>query len=938
MISKLTSDQKSFIEMMKESPELEEHGFHLLSEKANGPELFDFLKRERFFSVEKAPTPIKVEEGRYRIPYWTALDYLEKVAEHAGKNNDANLTKSLLEILHSQTENILANRVELSNYHTNRMFVRILALLPSAELKIEDLNLISTWLDDRFGGDTVSFEISRTLLKKFPPSGEQPEYAFHILEMLLKIKWRQDQFLNEEPQSALSEHYLEPFFENNLRTYVQIFPERTIRLLFSKLEELFSKGVNSEISWMVRPAIEEHEQNRKFKKLHNTIIEASRDAVLMWCDLDEVTAKDFLRKAFETSAEIVKRITIHAVDYRWEKLRSLYLHFLENGLFESGHVHETYHLLNQHFSNFTLEEMQGTLDKILSLPKVENLEDADRFLRFRQGKWLSAIYGKGSTVADKIFENIDERERGIIAKNHPDFNSYMSTRWGSGPSEYTTEDIISFAHNGTLIEKLNSFVETGGWDSPSQKSLVDSLTEAVKTSQDLFLTLSETFFTAKLPYQYGYLNGIYYILKTQQEVIDIEHLWIKVISFCEHLLEEKTFWEKQVEDDNFTPTNGWMQGLIPDLLRLGFDDNSFALPQTLLPRAKNILIQVFLNGEGATNLSEIPMDQAINTVKGRALESIIIHALKECRDVKKISESHRDIGRSFFTFIEKQFVTPEPHYELYTLLGAYISNLGFISPEWIQLNVSKIFDPNKEEYFRCALDGLIFAPSTAYVYNLLKSGNVIENFIVKFVGNERATERLIERILIAYCWNIEDLETLKRIFKSDQYNQYQNHLFWYLYNLFGEEDIDASISSQIMKFYAEFLPTAGGDNERNLAMLYAFSGLAKYGNNFDQKFSAILLNVSDKLLVTHNFDIVVESLKRVAESNVNIAAQALEIVMKKNRPYYDYENTLGDLLVKLAKGGEREIALRLAAGLTDLPSGRKIYDSILELPIVQVSV
>lgn len=41
------------------------------------------------------------------------------------------------------------------------------------------------------------------------------------------------------------------------------------------------------------------------------------------------------------------------------------------------------------------------------------------------------------------------------------------------------------------------------------------------------------------------------------------------------------------------------------------------------------------------------MDQAINTTKGRALETYIHQVLKECRALKKIEKPHNDVASEF---------------------------------------------------------------------------------------------------------------------------------------------------------------------------------------------------------------------------------------------------------------------------------------------------
>ena len=94
----LSENQKAFFRRMKESPELERHGFRLLLERKNFEDVFDVLKARGFFAAERNPAPEESEDV-VSVPYWPALDYLRKCAEQSSRDNDIELAEKVMAIV-----------------------------------------------------------------------------------------------------------------------------------------------------------------------------------------------------------------------------------------------------------------------------------------------------------------------------------------------------------------------------------------------------------------------------------------------------------------------------------------------------------------------------------------------------------------------------------------------------------------------------------------------------------------------------------------------------------------------------------------------------------------------------------------------------------------------------------------------------------------------
>jgi hypothetical protein len=76
---------------------------------------------------------------------------------------------------------------------------------------------------------------------------------------------------------------------------------------------------------------------------------------------------------------MIRRIAIYVLNQRWEVLKNLYNNIVAPQLFDSGNIHELYHLLKNHFAEFTDEEKATTLEAIRQLPVPTHHDEPDGF-------------------------------------------------------------------------------------------------------------------------------------------------------------------------------------------------------------------------------------------------------------------------------------------------------------------------------------------------------------------------------------------------------------------------------------------------------------------------------------------------------------------------------------------------------------------------------
>jgi hypothetical protein len=161
----LTSNEQAFIDKMKQDEELARHGFSILLKRPDFSRFFEPLRNAGLFAPERNPAPeLAPEKGSVRIPYWSALDYLVAIAKQAGETNDLSLATHVMEIVRAVSEWRESNGQPRHNYQTARRFTEILGHVPTSAVSQADLDLLATWLNDRFERMLVAMAIDETLL------------------------------------------------------------------------------------------------------------------------------------------------------------------------------------------------------------------------------------------------------------------------------------------------------------------------------------------------------------------------------------------------------------------------------------------------------------------------------------------------------------------------------------------------------------------------------------------------------------------------------------------------------------------------------------------------------------------------------------------------------------------------------------------------------
>jgi len=219
---------------------------------------------------------------------------------------------------------------------------------------------------------------------------------------------------------------------------------------------------------------------------------------------------------------------------------------------------------------------------------------------------------------------------------------------GHGSSPYQAQELVLFAEEGNIVERLNAFQQLDSWRGPTTKALVDSLEEAVALAPKVFLRLLPNFLTANRAFQYAVITGFKHLwvrIGEQQQPVDWSTTWPELIRFFEQLIEPPEFWTEQaIENHDLTPNRDWIPPVIADFIKAGTLDDQEAYSPDLLPRTWGLLGILLhkLEMQKESPQSDATT-QAINWPRGKAIEALFVHALRECRVSDQTRKEHTSV-------------------------------------------------------------------------------------------------------------------------------------------------------------------------------------------------------------------------------------------------------------------------------------------------------
>ena len=444
-MTNLSTNERSFIALMAKSDEHARRGFELLLKRSNFLKYFDALIEAGLFEPAKNPAPVPVQpEGSVRIPYWTALDYLEACAKDAGETDNTNLAETLMAIVRSVSTGSTLDGSR-DNFHTFRKFAEIIGLLPIASVSSKDLELVQGWLNTRFDRFMVAHALDEGALQRCLASDDPThlQKAVQLVDYCTTIRWEPTKLGSdaEEPVTIVEDFWLKELIDHHALSLGRKVGGEAAKLFTERVGEVFGRGDRAKYDYVFRHAVEDAGQNSRGRTAEHCVVSGFRDVLLAWCDGDAMAAKPFVDSLLRSENEMHRRISIFVLDQRWVQLRELYLPIVSPNLFDRGQRRELYALLRDRFEDFSDEEKAATVKAIQNLP-IPKDDDIARRLERVQHRWLGAI--AGTTYKPAVEWLAALRAKYGSQREYPDDLSVIESRWGPGPSQYSLQELVAF--------------------------------------------------------------------------------------------------------------------------------------------------------------------------------------------------------------------------------------------------------------------------------------------------------------------------------------------------------------------------------------------------------------------------------------------------------------------------------------------------------------
>lgn len=932
----LTTKLKLFLQRMSESDELAQTGFQLLLKRPDSTEFFDLLNEAGLFAPDCNPAPIRAGQPEYvHISFWPALPYLETVAKKAGEGDDLTLAAKVMAVVRTVSSFRESDGSARDNYHTYRVFAAILGLVPVGAVTKEDLDLIPQWLNNKYESGMVAHTLDQGVIGKLLASDSLTERykACVIVRHCTAIGWTGGLPGRKKPVPVVKDVWLSKLVKHHAVTLGVRVGKEAADLFLERVRELFGKeGRDKGPSWVWRPAIEDHDQNHS-RYPENIFIEGLRDLLLSWVDQEPSVALPYAYDLMVDDAEVVRRVAIYLINHRWRLFRDSFFQFVEPKLFDQGHLHELCGLLRDHFHDFSDEEKAKTVDAIREIPPPDKGDASTMLLRDAQRKWLLPLVGKGYPPVDAWFQELQSDPSLSKLSDHSDFHVYMESWSGPGPSPFTTAELIAWAKDGSLIENMNNLQPGDTWRGSPIRALVDTLEEAIGIAPDTFLGLLPDFVMAKRPYQYGIINGfkrLWGMSLKDQALKDWDRAWEALVRFFEAIMTDDDFWNEEIDSDQRQePNRDWIPSAIAGFLEAGTKNDSHAYPVDLLPRTWQIVTLLLKKLPPASLAAEDAMSQALNTEKGRAIEALFCHALRQCRVADYASGRHTEVWADIEPIFDHELEQCKgTNFEFSTLAGAYLANIDYMDRQWLQSKFTEIFSPQFPDNFSCALEGLAYAPATAPLYALLRDNEIIDIALQKGSKGHYLREKLIERIALAYLWGEEQLDSprLLHIFSSQQRDDLTEicKFFWSI----NSQEVTGEQVERILRFWEQCLEWSKNCSAPPEELLSALSRLTCYIQSVGDREAGLLRSVTPYLKVDFNAENFIEELERLAETNPAEVCEIFEQVLESYVPMYDFEGKIKSLLMKFYDQGLWDKVMVFSDSLRHILEIRELFDQL----------
>jgi hypothetical protein len=552
--------------------------------------------------------------------------------------------------------------------------------------------------------------------------------------------------------------------EQNLMTAVEIESKRT------------KSGRKEDLSYIWRPAIEEHEQNYKFGDIKELLVSTLRNSLMLAADKDnDEFLRPLLQRYLRSRYAIFRRIALYIIGENVERYSDFISTVVMNEkMLEDYRIrHELYSLIRKSFPQLGGEGQQFILDWIDKGPEPKRWVDwqtkedgkrpSDERTKQFENHWrLERYWIIRDYIKDLYPERtkiIDQLEKEFGTPEHPDFSTWHEggTYGYESPlnvAEFlqkSDDELIEILKNPPPVKEHNPIFEHHG--------LGMVFVEAIKQSPERFLPFADRLASNKVvPVLVGhYFHGL-------REVWEIPKDNWKPVWSTE--LETLALLVAKTESNPYQWTVDERSRVRLNLCRFiesVISNRDQELDDSVLTSIKGLLIAMI--GDPDPNESSEEQNYStnkdwsfisLNHTSGEVLRTLVKYCLCYAR-------KHPVVGERFESDVKTELervLDMETRPSVFSVFGTYLANLWYLDAEWTKKNLHKIFPKENRLKYDAAWDAYLkFNNVYKDVYDSLKQYylETITSGIKQGKIKDFGSERLAQHLSLVYWRGWEDI-------------------------------------------------------------------------------------------------------------------------------------------------------------------------------------
>lgn len=500
-----------------------------------------------------------------------------------------------------------------------------------------------------------------------------------------------------------------------------------VRLSFREESRKGDEG----LSYVWRPAIEDHGQNRPDDSIADQLVGAVRDVAEARMQDENGEPEEIITALEGQEFKIFHRVALHLLRVHAPTMRRLLATRLTTReYFDDPDFHHEYYVALEECFGLLNEEEQATtlgwIDQGRDRKEVEEHlaaldgevptdDEVDEFIERRRLRRLFPL-------REHLTGDWRDRYTALVKRfgepEHPDFLSYHYPIW-SGPTSPRDANEITAMSVEELTKFLRTWQQTEEWRGPSPEGLSRSIAAAVSQEPQRFADDAHQFIGLDPTYVRAVIDGLGEVVKNGGSIA-----WSSVLALCEWVVEQpRTIVDRPEVGRDADPDWGWTLKAIARFLGYGFESKECSVPIGSRDRVWKILEKLAEDPEpteeyesryGGDNMD--PNTLSINTVRGDALHGVIKYALWLRAQIESERDPEDRLKNGFAEMPEvKQLlkvhldVTQDPSLAIRSVYGRWFPWLALLDQQWAANHVADIFpgDEKQTGYWRASWDAYI---------------------------------------------------------------------------------------------------------------------------------------------------------------------------------------------------------------------------------------